>query len=88
VIVLNTPYRLGSTAYAWPDSILLNVRQLGPLVDDVELVPFEDSFPSRSSVAEIVKGTLRLARLIRGCDPIAGRGPAQNGRRGSGNEQG
>jgi sugar phosphate isomerase/epimerase len=39
--VLGTPYRLGSTSYIWPDGILHNVRQLGPLVDDVELVLFE-----------------------------------------------
>ena len=31
--VLGTRYRLGSTSYVWPDEILPNVRQLGPLVD-------------------------------------------------------
>ncbi len=39
--VLNTPYRLGSTSYVWPADILPNVRNLGPWVDDVELVLFE-----------------------------------------------
>lgn len=54
--VLDTPYRLGSTSHAWPADILPNVRQLGPVVEDVELVLFEDSFPSRTLVEEIVNG--------------------------------
>jgi sugar phosphate isomerase/epimerase len=39
--VLGTPYRLGTTSYIWPADVLTNVRQLGPFVDDVELVLFE-----------------------------------------------
>lgn len=35
------PFRLGSTSYVYPDDILPNVRRLGPVVDDVELVLFE-----------------------------------------------
>ncbi len=34
-------YRIGATSYVIPDHILPNVRHLGPLVDDVELVLFE-----------------------------------------------
>ncbi len=34
-------FRLGSTSYVYPDDILPNVRRLGPMVDDVELVLFE-----------------------------------------------
>lgn len=34
-------FRLGSTSYVYPADILPNVRRLGPLVDDVELVLFE-----------------------------------------------
>lgn len=39
--VLGTPYRLGSTSYVWPTGLVANVRRLGPLVDDVELVLFD-----------------------------------------------
>jgi hypothetical protein len=39
--VLGTPYRLGSTSYVWPAGLVPNVRRLGPLVDDVELVLFD-----------------------------------------------
>lgn len=39
--VLGTSFRLGSTSYVWPADILPKVRQLGPRVDDVELVLFE-----------------------------------------------
>ncbi len=34
-------FRLGSTSYVYPDDILPNVRRLGPMMDDVELVLFE-----------------------------------------------
>ena len=55
--VLGTSYRLGSTSYVWPADILPNVRQLGPLVDDVELVLFEadehSNLPDATTVAEL-----------------------------------
>jgi sugar phosphate isomerase/epimerase len=55
--VLGTTYRLGSTSYVWPDELVPNVRQLGPLVDDVELVLFEveeySNLPDRSTIAEL-----------------------------------
>jgi sugar phosphate isomerase/epimerase len=55
--VLGTPYRLGATSYVWPDGILANVRQLGPLVDDVELVLFEvdgySNLPGASTCTEL-----------------------------------
>lgn len=55
--VLGTPYRLGSTSYVWPADILPNVRQLGPLVDDVELVLFEldeaSNLPDEATVREL-----------------------------------
>jgi sugar phosphate isomerase/epimerase len=35
------PFALGCTSYVIPEDILPNVRALGPLVDDVELVLFE-----------------------------------------------
>lgn len=52
------PFRLGSTSYIWPDDILPNVRQLGMLVDDVELVLFESdeygsNLPSQEVIAEL-----------------------------------
>jgi len=55
--VLGTAYRLGATSYVWPADILPNVRHLGPLVDDVELVLFEvdghSNLPDRAVVAEL-----------------------------------
>nr|WP_321294715.1 cobamide remodeling phosphodiesterase CbiR [uncultured Sphaerochaeta sp.] len=49
--------RLGTTSYILPDDILPNVRHLGPLVDDVELVLFESeglsNFPDASTIAEL-----------------------------------
>ena len=55
--VLGTTFRLGSTSYVWPADILPNVRNLGPHVDDVELVLFEaadaSNLPDRSTVAEL-----------------------------------
>lgn len=55
--VLGTPFRLGSTSYVWPADILPNVRRLGPLVDDVELVLFEvdehSNLPDTATVDEL-----------------------------------
>jgi sugar phosphate isomerase/epimerase len=55
--VLGTLYRLGSTSYVWPADILPNVRRLGPLVDDVELVLFEvddySNLPGAATVSEL-----------------------------------
>ncbi len=55
--VLGTRYRLGSTSYVWPADIVPNVRRLGPLVDDVELVLFEvedySNLPATATVAEL-----------------------------------
>jgi sugar phosphate isomerase/epimerase len=55
--VLGTPFRLGSTSYVWPADILPNVRRLGPLVDDVELVLFEvdeqTNLPDAATVSEL-----------------------------------
>jgi adenosylcobalamin phosphodiesterase len=54
--VLGTRYRLGSTSYIWPADILPNVRQLGPLVDDVELVLFEaDDFSNLPDAAVVAQ---------------------------------
>jgi sugar phosphate isomerase/epimerase len=55
--VLGTAYRLGSTSYVWPASLLSNVRRLGPWVDDVELVLFDledhSNLPNAETVAEL-----------------------------------
>lgn len=55
--VLGTRFRLGATSYVWPDGILPNVRQLGPWVDDVELVLFEleehSNLPDAATIAEL-----------------------------------
>jgi sugar phosphate isomerase/epimerase len=59
--VLSTSYRLGSTSYVWPDDILPNVRQLGPWVDDVELVLFEADDFSNLPDADVVTQLNALA---------------------------
>jgi len=50
-------FRLGSTSYVYWDDILPNVRQLGPFVDDVELVLFESdgygNLPDQAVVTEL-----------------------------------
>ena len=53
----NRGFRLGSTSYVYWDDILPNVRQLGPLVDDVELVLFESgelcNLPDQAVIIEL-----------------------------------
>lgn len=44
----NYPFRLGCTSYVIPDDIIPNVKRIGPLVDDVELVLFES--PDHSNI--------------------------------------
>jgi sugar phosphate isomerase/epimerase len=55
--LLGTPYRLGATSYVWPAELLPNIRKLGPLVDDVELVLFEvegySNLPDAAALAEM-----------------------------------
>ena len=55
--VLGTLYRLGSTSYVWPADLVPNVRRLGPLVDDVELVLFDledrSNLPDKATVVEL-----------------------------------
>jgi sugar phosphate isomerase/epimerase len=55
--VLGTRFRLGSTSYVWPADILPNVRRLGPVVDDVELVLFEvdghSNLPDGATIEEL-----------------------------------
>lgn len=55
------PFRLGSTSYVIPADILPNVRHLGPLVDDVELVLFEVDDESNLPSASVVEDLARLA---------------------------
>jgi sugar phosphate isomerase/epimerase len=54
-----TPFRLGSTSYVIPADILPNVRHVGPLVDDVELVIFEvdetNNLPTPEVIAELIE---------------------------------
>ncbi len=51
------PFRLGTSSYIVPDDILPNVRELAPLVDDIELVLFESpdvsNIPSADEIAEL-----------------------------------
>jgi sugar phosphate isomerase/epimerase len=50
-----TRFRLGTTSFIWPDRMAPNVRRLGPLVDDVELLLFsvDEDLPDAAEVAEL-----------------------------------
>jgi hypothetical protein len=43
---LNTPCRVGTTSFIYPDHILPNVRRLAPRVDDIEILLFDISDPA------------------------------------------
>ncbi|KMQ49640.1 xylose isomerase [Chitinispirillum alkaliphilum] len=51
------PFHLGTTSYIIPDNILPNVREISPLVDDIELVLFESpeisNIPSSEEIKEL-----------------------------------
>lgn len=47
VITKRYPWRLGATSCVLPADIMTNVRQLAPLVDDVQLLFFESAAKSR-----------------------------------------
>jgi sugar phosphate isomerase/epimerase len=57
------PFRLGSTSYVIPADILPNVRQLGPWVDDVELVLFEVDDLSNLPSPAVIDGLIELAQV-------------------------
>lgn len=60
----NTPFRIGSTSYVYPDDILPNVQQLAQAgdVDDIELVLFEvDDGPNNLPDEKIVAALIDLA---------------------------
>ena len=59
------PFRLGSTSYVYPADIVPNVRRLGPVVDDVELVLFEVEDHSNLPDASVVEELNRLAAVHR-----------------------
>jgi len=52
------PFRLGTTSHIYDDDLVGNVRRLGPLVDDIELVLFDTethgaNIPDAAAVAEL-----------------------------------
>lgn len=53
-------YRIGGTSCTYPGDLLQNVRTLAPLVEDVELVLFDDpeygcNFPERRTAGELLR---------------------------------
>ena len=54
--VVARPFRLGATSFVWPARMAPNVAQLGPLVDDVELLLFsvDEDVPDEAEVAELL----------------------------------
>jgi sugar phosphate isomerase/epimerase len=62
----DTPFRLGSTSYVYPDDILPNVKKLATSgdVDDIELILFEvDDGPNNLPNEMIIQELVRLAAL-------------------------
>jgi len=53
------PFRVGTTSYIIPDTILPNIRFLGPYLDEVELVLFdsgrEENLPSHGEILEMAR---------------------------------
>ncbi len=53
----NRPFRLGTTSFIYPDDILPNVRKIGGVFDEIELLVFEsipyDVLPSKAVVDEL-----------------------------------
>lgn len=51
------PFRLGTTSFIYPDHILPNVRKLGGLFDEIELLIFEseplESLPGQADIREL-----------------------------------
>jgi len=52
------PFRLGTTSYIYPDSILPNVAKLVPFLDEIELVLFEsegqDNYPGEVELRKLM----------------------------------
>ncbi len=56
------PFRLGCTSYVYPDEILPNVRQMAPVVDDIEIVLFESEEFSNLPDASVISELSELAK--------------------------
>ncbi|MBU1341725.1 MAG: sugar phosphate isomerase/epimerase [Proteobacteria bacterium] len=52
------PFKLGTTSFIFPDHIIPNVKKLGPLFDEIELLVFESQaagvLPSKDEVKELL----------------------------------
>ena len=63
---IKRPFRLGTTSFIYPDHIIPNVRKIGGLFDEIELLVFEslpgEVVPSKEDVAEL-KGLARDLNL-------------------------
>lgn len=50
------PFKLCTTSFIYPDHIIPNVRKLGPVVDEIEVLVFEstaDSLPTMADIREL-----------------------------------
>jgi len=56
------PFRLGTTSYIYPDSIVPNVSKLAPFLDEIELVLFEsegqDNYPDEVELRNLMDFSL------------------------------
>jgi len=57
-ILLDKPFKLGTTSFIFPDHIVPNVKKLGPFFDEIELLVFEsmpeDVLPSKEDVTTLL----------------------------------
>jgi len=57
-ILPDKPFRLGTTSFIFPDHIIPNVKKLGPVFDEIEILVFEsmpkEVLPSKDDVKELL----------------------------------
>jgi sugar phosphate isomerase/epimerase len=53
------PFKISTTSFIYPDEYVLNVKMLGPYLDEIELLLFEsqgiDALPSRTVITELCR---------------------------------
>ena len=59
------PFRLATTSYILPEAIMPNLRLLGPLFDEVELVLFDSRHPDDLPTTAAITEMAALARELR-----------------------
>jgi sugar phosphate isomerase/epimerase len=57
-VLIDKPFKLGTTSYIFPDHLVPNVEKLGPFFDEIEILAFEslspDVLPSQTAVKKLL----------------------------------